>query len=38
MIKEGDLVFKISSFQNDEKAEAKIEDWEEITKENFSDE
>ncbi|APA83104.1 succinylglutamate desuccinylase/aspartoacylase family protein [Francisella tularensis] len=38
MIKEGDLVFKISSFQDDEKAEAKIEDWEEITKENFSDE
>ncbi|API86629.1 succinylglutamate desuccinylase/aspartoacylase family protein [Francisella uliginis] len=38
MIKEGDQVFKVSSFQDDEKAEAKIEDWEEIAKENFSDE
>ncbi|WP_395167672.1 succinylglutamate desuccinylase/aspartoacylase family protein [Francisella salimarina] len=38
MIKEGDLVFKVSSFQDDEKAEAKIEDWEEIAKESFSDE
>ncbi|AIT08516.1 hypothetical protein LO80_00045 [Candidatus Francisella endociliophora] len=38
MIKEGDRVFKVSSFQDDEKAEAKIEDWEEIAKENFSDE
>lgn len=38
MIKEGDLVFKVSSFQDDEKAEAKIEDWEEIAKENFNDE
>jgi predicted deacylase len=38
MIKEGDQVFKVSSFQDDEKAEANIEDWEEISKENFSDE
>ena len=38
MIKDGDQVFKVSSFQDDEKAEAKIEDWEEIAKENFSDE
>jgi predicted deacylase len=38
MIKEGDLVFKVASFSDDEKAEAKIEDWEEISKENFYDE
>lgn len=38
MIKEGDRVFKVSSFQDDEKAEAKLEDWEEIAKENFNDE
>ncbi|KEI35701.1 putative deacylase [Francisella sp. W12-1067] len=38
LIKEGDLVFKVASFHNDEKAEAKIENWEEIAKENFSDE
>lgn len=38
LIKEGDPVFKVSSFHDDEKAEARIEDWEEIAKENFNDE
>ncbi|AJC49026.1 succinylglutamate desuccinylase/aspartoacylase family protein [Allofrancisella guangzhouensis] len=38
LIKEGDLVFKVASFQDDEKAEAKIENWEEIAKESFNDE
>lgn len=38
LIKEGDLVFKVSSFQDDEKAEAKLEDWEKIAEENFNDE
>ncbi len=36
LIKEGDRVFKVASFHDDGKAEAKLEDWEEIVTENFS--
>jgi predicted deacylase len=38
LIKEGDQVFKVSSFHDDEKAEAKLEDWEKIAEENSNDE
>lgn len=36
LIKEGDKVFKVASFHDDKKAEAKLEDWEEIAKEIFN--